>query len=523
MSVSARFLGFAFANADILFEVDRQGVIRFIAGSGELIGGPTERLAGTRAANLFEAAEAEKFDEMARRLENGRRTGPLHLKLAGGNDVAVAMLRLSENGENISCTLSRNSPSGAGRDSKTGLAGREGFLAALERHAGDQGAALTLVEVPGLAELCASLPPAHAEKLLAAIGDSIVTSGAQASGRITDTRFGAVAAANVVLGLGKLIGAAVAAAGLKPPRIREAALSLKSGDLSDQQRLLALRYAVEKFAENGKLPSGDIAKSFAAMMQETQDRLLAMTRTVDNRDFQLVYQAIADLRTGKVSHYEALARFDNGQGTAESVKFIEALGIADAFDLAVAAKIVSLMENDSSGRHHIAFNISGRTIASPASYGMLVSMLARHRKLAPRLLVEITETAAIGDLDSAAEAVAGLKAMGFRVGLDDFGAGAASINYLHALPVDFVKFDGAIIRKIGASPRHDALLAGLAKLCGEMGVVTIAEWVEDAAAAQAVQEMGFTLGQGHHWGVPVSSIPAPAALGRRKGVQESWG
>jgi hypothetical protein len=115
------------------------------------------------------------------------------------------------------------------------------------------------------------------------------------------------------------------------------------------------------------------------------------------------------------------------------------------------------------------FNVSGATIALPPSFGMLAAILAKRRKLAPRTLIEITETAAIADLESAGKAIASLRAMGYRVGLDDFGAGAASVNYLHAFQVDFVKFAGALIVKIGNSKRDDALVAGLAKLCGEMG------------------------------------------------------
>ncbi len=64
-------------------------------------------------------------------------------------------------------------------------------------------------------------------------------------------------------------------------------------------------------------------------------------------------------------------------------------------------------------------------------------------------MIEITETATIHDLEAAGKAIQVLRDMGFRVGLDDFGAGAASVNYLHAFPVDFVKFDGAMIQKIG--------------------------------------------------------------------------
>ena len=155
---------------------------------------------------------------------------------------------------------------------------------------------------------------------------------------------------------------------------------------------------------------------------------------------------------------------------------------------------------------------------------MLAAILAKGRKLAPRILVEVTETAAIADLESAGKAIGALKALGYRVGLDDFGAGSASVNYLHAFPVDFVKFDGAMIKKIGSSKRDDALLAGLAKLCGEMGVTTIAEWIESEAMAKAAREMGFHQGQGKWLGAPLKDLPmALTPVGKRKGITASWG
>ena len=171
----------------------------------------------------------------------------------------------------------------------------------------------------------------------------------------------------------------------------------------------------------------------------------------------------------------------------------------------------------------MAFNVSGRTIETPASFGMLAAILAKNRKLAPRLLIEITETAAIADLERAGKAVASLRALGYRVGLDDFGAGAASVNYLHAFPVDFVKFDGAMIKKIGSSPRDDALLAGLAKLCAEMKVTTIAEWIEDEGLAKAARALGFQHGQGHYFGMGTPAIPLEMAVGKKRGIRESWG
>src|SRR5208282_884119 len=105
-----------------------------------------------------------------------------------------------------------------------------------------------------------------------------------------------------------------------------------------------------------------------------------------------------DLNTGAVSHFEALARFAENENTAEIVGFAEALGIADAFDLAVAIKVISYLGKRDSGSASVAFNLSGRTLASPSAFGLLAGFLARNRALAARVLIEITETAEIDDI-----------------------------------------------------------------------------------------------------------------------------
>ncbi len=522
----ARLLGFAFTNADFLFEMDTDGKILFAAGAAnDLVHESGEALMGRQASRLFKPSEAPKFATFAKALKSGDRAGPFKLTLATGADANLAMFRLPDNGANISCTLTRpgTRTPGASIDPKTGLATRDGFMAAVAK-AGDRDA-LTLVHVPGLPELCAQLPQGGADALMQRIGDSLQTAGASAAGRISESSFGALApAAGGSLDMASKVRDAFCAGGLTPPNVTQTRIGLQGGGLSAEQRLLSMRYVIDLFAEKGKVDTrnGDLAGIFSGMMEETEKRLAAMTRTVGDGAFEIAYQPICDLVTGKVSHYEALARFPNPEGTQETVKFIEALGIAHAFDLAVASKVLDLIEQQSGV--HIAFNVSGATIASTSSFGMLAGILARRRKLAPRTLIEITETAAIADLETADKAIGALRAMGYRVGLDDFGAGASSINYLHAFHVDFVKFDGAMIRKIGSSKRDDALLAGLAKLCAEMGVTTIAEWIENEAMAKAARDMGFHHGQGKWLGAPLAQLPAaPVPLAKRRGVTESWG
>src|SRR6202012_3334062 len=128
-------------------------------------------------------------------------------------------------------------------------------------------------------------------------------------------------------------------------------------DLSEEQRLLAMRYTIDQFAAKGRVVGdGDIADAFANMLEDTQRRLSDMTKVVGEGAFELAYQPIVHLGTGKISHYEALARFSNKEGTGETIKFIEALGVADAFDLAVAGKILSVVEHDDRKDVEIAFN-----------------------------------------------------------------------------------------------------------------------------------------------------------------------
>ena len=174
----------------------------------------------------------------------------------------------------------------------------------------------------------------------------------------------------------------------------------------------------------------------------------------------------------------------------------------------------------------MALNLSGTTLSTPSTFGLIAGFLATKRSLAPRVLIEITETAEIGDIAAANQGVQALRAMGYKVGLDDFGAGAASFQYLHAFEIDFVKFDGKLIRNLGKTPREDMLVAGLVKLCGELGIETVAEGIENAELLKRARALGFALGQGYHLGKPDREIavPTPAArTSKRRGEEVSWG
>jgi EAL domain-containing protein (putative c-di-GMP-specific phosphodiesterase class I) len=534
MPQRARLLGFAFASADFLFEVNRNARVVFATGAAREFGPQgAEAFVGEDASRLFEPAEAARFMSSLRQLGEGERAGSLHLKLVHGGEASLSMFRLPENGGRISCALAKagakSAFASAAIDGKTGLATRETFLEAAAKSAGE-GDALMLVDVPGLSELCAKLPGADAARLLDAIGVAAKASGAKVSGRLSENSFGAVTNKKSGADFAGRIRRALFEGGAGKAKISESQLSMKSDGLSMGQRLLALRYVVDRFA-NGKKARDigkDLVGSFGAMMDETESRLREVARTVDAGNFAMAYQPIRSLQTGELSHYESLVRFEANK-TAETVTMVEQLGMAASFDLAVALKVIAALQLEADKSVCVAVNLSGHTIASPQSFGLIAGFLARYRALAPRLLIEITETAEIADIESANKAVGALREMGFRVGLDDFGAGAASLNYLHGFAVDFVKFDGALVKKLGQSERDDTLLRGMLKLCKELQMHTIAECIETQEQADMAREIGFDYGQGFFLGKPAPKFvatPRPSRarglFAKRKGESDHW-
>ncbi|HTW34950.1 MAG TPA: EAL domain-containing protein [Rhizomicrobium sp.] len=522
MPYRARLLGFAFANADLLFEVDRENRIAFATGAvHDYVRDAKADLVGLPAARLFQPSEGAKFATLTHSLGAGGRAGPFKLKLADGTDAALSLFRLPQNKGNVSCTLAR--PEARTVAGGKGGSDREGFLAAVAGLSGGK-SELALVEVPGLDRAVSKLPAEAAQKLLQRIGETARNAGAKAAVQLSDTRFGAVGGASFADGIVKVLKEG----GIEARDVQETLVSLKTRALSPEQLMLSLRYVIDRFTEQADVPATDLSSAFDKLMGETEARALALTQTVADGSFSLGFQPVVDLKTQEVSYWEALARFPDGADTGEIVGFAEALGIADAFDLAVAIKIIAHALKPENATQRIAFNVSGRTLSQPAAFGMLAGILARNRALAPRILIEITESFEIKDIAQANQAILSLRELGYKVGLDDFGAGATSLQYLHGLHVDFVKMDGTLIQRLGKSTREDTLLRGIVKLCAELNLTTIAECVENETLLARARDIGFVLGQGHHLGKPAATLPAAtsqpiAHRAKRQGVQESWG
>jgi EAL domain-containing protein (putative c-di-GMP-specific phosphodiesterase class I)/GGDEF domain-containing protein len=512
-----RLLGFAFAGADLLFEIDRKGKILFATGATTGIAEDGE-LVGRQGGELFTVADRGKFLTLVHGMSPGDRIGPLNIALAVGGHAKLAICYLPQNGNRISCTLVRPGQRGStvpvGTDGETGLADREAFMAAAAASAGSP-AGLALVNVRDLPKVVANLGAKEAKALLSHIGATVKKMGAAGAGRVSETGFGVISEdPEAARTLAHQIQSAVRERGIDQLEVEEMLVSLKNRGLTPEQTMLAVRHVVGRFAENklGENPPPDLAQAFDGLVTETLGRAHALNATVSDGAFDLVFEPIMDLHSNTPSHYEALTRFAPGQSPAETIRFAEELGIADVFDLAVVVKVFGLMEREPSSGAVIAINISGRSISNPTSFAMLAGLLAKKRTLARRILIEITESSELPDMVAADKAIQAMRGMGYRVGIDDFGAGAASLQYLHGFSVDFLKVDGSLIRRIGTSQRDDALLKGVLQTCSDLGIETVAEWIDSPEKLQRCRDIGFMMGQGRYFGGALTEFPKPMML-----------
>ncbi len=276
-----------------------------------------------------------------------------------------------------------------------------------------------------------------------------------------------------------------------------------SGADSVQLMLCSVNRGCESHTERG---FDSLSLELERSARDTSGMLTFFHNVVSREDFDIAFQPIVDLASRDIHHFEALARFETDviHSPYEMITFAERTGLIFDFDLAMCRRVLAALEDaNRSGTHPtLAANLSGLSLGNPAFVEALHQLLGRHPAISSQLMFEITESAAIRDLAQANEVIQGLRDAGHQVCLDDFGAGASALKYLHALEVDIVKIDGGYIRSAMATKRNRAFLEAVVGLCANLGVETIAEMVQDRRCADLVQDCGVDYAQGYFFGRP---------------------
>ena len=516
-----RFLGFAFACADLLIEVQGAEEICFAIGSAATLSGGHERdLVGQSWRTFVDERDQPVVEALFAGLVAGERQGPLLVRLAGGagrQAFQISACRLAETASVISCALARTRA--PAESSNGGLLDRGAFEALTKELIGAvRGGApeleLAFVEMTGLASTSRSLPSETANLLQKRLEGALRAQSYQGGGAVDlgPERFALLRAAGESVGaltarLARLL-ALVADTG--DVKIAAHAMAL-GGDLAPAAILRAVRHAMDGFMRSGieGLSGLSVSDVVNQSIQETLEKANSFSRVVAERQFKLVYQPVVLLKTGALHHHEVLVRFGDDSSPFPTIRMAEELDLIESLDLAVVEKVVAELKANSTFK--LAVNVSGRTITSSNFIAGVERLVAGQGTLRHRLIFEITESAAIEDLALADRRIQSLRSLGCMVCLDDFGAGAASLAYLQQLTLDLVKIDGRYIRELQHGGRESRFIAQLARMCRELKVETLAEMVETPHAEEAVRQAGIDYAQGWLYGAASDRPAQPRA------------
>jgi diguanylate cyclase (GGDEF)-like protein len=230
---------------------------------------------------------------------------------------------------------------------------------------------------------------------------------------------------------------------------------------------------------------------------------------LNERRIAMAFEPVVEARSRDTAFYECLVRMEQDDGQVllapDIVPVAEKLGLIRLVDHRVLELVVA--ELAGSANVQLSLNISPDTTMDPDWWASIESLMRAHPGVAERLIIEITETVAIQDIDGLRGFVTRLKNFGSRIAIDDFGAGYTSFRNLRKLGVDIVKIDGAFVQNIARSADDRAFVQTLIDLARRLEIKTVAEWVQDDESAALLRDWGCDYIQGRLIGLASAARP----------------
>lgn len=236
---------------------------------------------------------------------------------------------------------------------------------------------------------------------------------------------------------------------------------------------------------------------------------------IDQQQFELHYQPALDLQANRVSTMEALVRWRKPDGSLvppiEFIPLAEETGMIVDLGLWVLREAcrqqAEWRERFGPGCPSISVNLSARQLLHPTIVADVHAALLDFAVDPASLILEITETFAVEDAEANRATLDQFKAIGARLAIDDFGSGYSSLSYLRRLPFDLLKIDRAFVKALGTDPDDTLIISAVSDLAHNLGMIVVAEGLEDQNLVDRVRALGCDLGQGYFF-----SRPLPAEL-----------
>ncbi len=230
--------------------------------------------------------------------------------------------------------------------------------------------------------------------------------------------------------------------------------------------------------------------------------------------FEPWFQPILDLSDDTIRHYEVLARMRDTDGKVlvpgSFIDTAERFGLVGLIDRRVIDKAMEIQAEMRSQGKDLSFslNLSGRDLNDEDLMSYVKDRITATGADPARIIFEITETAAISDLERAIRFIKALKALGCRFALDDFGVGFTSFTYLKEMQVDYIKIDGSFIRKLHENPNDQVFVKAITDVARGLKIKSIAEFVETAESLNLLRKFKVDYAQGYLIGKPGPALAA---------------
>jgi EAL domain-containing protein (putative c-di-GMP-specific phosphodiesterase class I)/GGDEF domain-containing protein len=526
-----RYVAFAFARGDVLLEIDRGGAIAFATGTVRgFFGIDAEALIGKNLGQIVAPESARALDIILAAAKTGRRaTVDIVLQIGarkvGGN---IAGCPLPEGpGYYLSFSAQLAASTAAGgttrvpheppRDAATGLLSRDALSVQAEKllssaPAGGAPPKLTLVDVSSASTAIDKLPPDKRKAVQRELGDTLkkYSVAQDSAAALGDNKFGlvhdaTVDPAQIQRGVADVIKRAVPAA--DNIAIALSSLELDKSGLSQNDTAKALVYAVNRFVDSspGEFTLASLKDVLGKELDTAMTKMADFRRLIEEDGFRLFFQPIVALSNLSPHHQEALTRLPDGSSPFGTVTFAEEIGLISDLDYSVTQRVLALLDQQPNALD-VAINISGRSLDNPAFVSVMLELLGRYPALRHRLMIEVTESSRIKNLEKVGKVIQSFRTAGHRVCIDDFGAGAAALQYLRYLNVDVIKIDGLYVREIAKNANDRTLVKTIQFLCTEMKCESVAEMIEGEAESTILRELGVDMGQGYLYGKPTDQV-----------------
>jgi diguanylate cyclase (GGDEF)-like protein len=230
---------------------------------------------------------------------------------------------------------------------------------------------------------------------------------------------------------------------------------------------------------------------------------------LNERRILAAFEPVVEAQSRRPAFHECLLRVRRADGSLvvanDIMPIAERLGLVRLVDHRMLE--LTMDEMKAMPELHLSLNVSPSSINDAMWWNGLASALAGCPRIAERLTVEITESAAISDVEAARGFVGRLKDLGCRIAIDDFGAGYTSFRNIRRLGIDLVKIDGSFVKCLASSADDQAFVRMLIELARKLGLATVAEWVQDDTAATMLAGWGCDYLQGALIGTAVVTPP----------------